>query len=144
MEPGDIADQTTLRAYYTNSLRSEVITHYRREFVHPFAAWIPSYQLNYPPEESAWYVKALIKSNYLEETVYPLRESLFINGYEPKNGDDNIAFKGTPVASKITIRYYRSPLWIRFVVFSFGIVTLIYIGRNWWRELTLLFGKKQH
>src|SRR3989338_8297810 len=93
-EPGDLRTLDTFRAYFTNFSRAEVITHYQHQFRHPVIfGFIPSYRLNYPPEDAFTYIADQTLSNYLEEIVFPFRESLYVNGYEPGQDDDQIAFE---------------------------------------------------
>ena len=126
-EPADTSETNIRRAYFTNLPRAEVIAHYQNQFQHPSVFnLIPSYRLNYPPEEARTLVHDPTLSTYLEEIVYPFRESLFINGYEPGPEDDKIAFQGTPYFSKITVRYYQSNPFIRLIIFAAS------LGLGWW------------
>lgn len=122
-EPGD-SESFLRRAYFTNFTRQEVINHYQSEFGKY------SLNLNYPPEEAQTLIRDQTRSTFLEELTYPLRESLFINGFEPKDPKDDIWYKGEHFRQKIIVRLVSSNLYIRglvsvLVIFS---VILIYKG----------------
>lgn len=116
-------------------------SNYYREFVLPFyieryrqTAWllIPPLRLNYPPEFAFTAIKDQTQSTYLEELVYPLRDSLFVNGFEPFYQDGRPKYwgaikfdlEGKILETKATLRFYTSPLWARLVVWV-GIVTSV-------------------
>lgn len=125
-EPGDVKDLSHKRAYFTNMSRAEVMDHYSSVFYLPGLSVIPKVRLNYPPEEAFTYIDDQTLSNYLEEFVFPLRESLYVNGYEPGPDDDQIAFEGTPYKAKVTVRYYRSNVFARLLVVGLS------LGMLWW------------
>lgn len=127
-EPGDLRDPNHFVAYFTNLSREEVMQYYIQEFKHPgVLGYIPVLRIrDYPPEEAFTHIADQTLSNYLEELVYPLRESLFVNGYEPGPDDDQIAFEGVPYKSKVTIRYYESSVGARMLVL------ILTLGVIWW------------
>ena len=85
-EPGDTWQNLDQKAFFTNKVRSVAITELQNSFSLKFLGQtIPSFKLNYRPEEAAQFVREQIDSYYLEEIVHPLRESLFVNGWEPVN-----------------------------------------------------------
>ena len=137
-EPGDLRDLETFRAYFTNFSRAEVIAHYQQQFHHPgIFGFIPSYRLNYPPEDAFTYIADQTLSNYLEEIVFPFRESLYVNGYEPGQDDDQIAFEGTPYKAKITIRYYKSNPFTRLFVAALSLIAVWILAREYqkvWKD----------
>jgi len=109
-EPADIED-TNRRAYFTNLTRSEVITHYEREL-----SGLPILKFNYPPEEAQSIIRDQTRSTYLEEIAHPFRESIFINGFEPREDKDRIYVAETEFAQKVTVRYVPSnPIYRIFV-----------------------------
>jgi len=125
-EPKDTENMDELRAYFTNLSREEIITHYQNNFKHNgIFQFIPSIRLNYPYEEAEWYIYSPIKTSYLEEIVYPLRESVFINAYQPKDSEDIIAFQGQQYQTKITIRFYQSSIYIRIIIFTLIIISIM-------------------
>lgn len=115
-EPGDSEDLSVRRAYFTNLTREEVIRHYLKEF-----NW--GIRLNYPPEESKTIIRDQTKSTFLEEIVHPLRESVYINGFEPKDAKDAINIEGKSWRQKIIIKYVPSSLLVR--VFVVGLSALV-------------------
>lgn len=112
-EPAD-SESPMRRAYFTNLNREEVIAHYKNTFNEKNK--LPTLRLNYPPEESARIIRDQTKSTYLEELVHPLRESLYINGFEPKFEKDTITINGIGWNQKIIVKYVPSSVWIRIVV----------------------------
>ncbi len=112
-EPADI-ESPFRRAYYTNLNRHEVVEHYTTEFNSGFKVFAP--RLNYPTEDAPLLIRDQTKSTYLEEIVYPLRESLYINGFEPKTEEYAQYYKGIRYNQKIIIRYVPSSVWMRVFV----------------------------
>lgn len=141
-EPGDLRDPHTFAAYFTDMPRKEVIAHYQNQFKLPgIFSFISSYRLNYPPENAFTLIADQTLSTYLEERVFPFRESLFINGYEPADDKDKIAFEGQPYFSKVTIRYYRSNTFARLFVITLSLGAIWWIGKeykiawkNFWKK----------
>lgn len=108
-----------------------------RNFAVPF--YIGNYQLlagfpfgpiviNRPPEYAWTAIKKYTDSTYLEELVYPLRDSLFVNGFEPFDANGNPRFWGATQFvqngdhwfTKVTLRFYPSNTAVRVLVW-FGI-----------------------
>lgn len=128
-EAGDTWQHPDQKGFYTDLTRSEVIGEMQRKFALKLESiTLPSYRLNYRPEESFQFVRDQVSSNYLEEIVYPLRDSLFVNGWEPRNAPinrnvdpehlpDNL-YKGTYYLSKVTLRPVTSPVWARVLVWT--------------------------
>jgi hypothetical protein len=144
-EPGDQRDPENFRAYFTDLPRAEVIKHYQEQFKMPGVfGKLPSYRLNYPPEEAFTYVADQTLSNYLEEIVYPLRESIFVNGYEPKDDDDKISVNGRPYFSKVTVRYYRSNPVVRVVIMALSVGAMWWLGKEYWGQWKALWKKKNN
>jgi len=124
-EPADI--ETSLRrGYYTDQSRADVLTHYQLEFSRSafFNMPLPTYRLNYPPEEAQTLIRDQARSTFLEEIVHPFRESLFVNGFEPKEDKDAIVVNGKKWNQKIIVRFVPSN---RVVRSSIGIVVLLLI-----------------
>lgn len=86
-EPGDTVEIPGLFAYYTNLERDQVISFYQSHYTTSSFLNLPlfAFRLNHPPEYAWVVIRDTIHSSYLEEIVMPLRESYFINGYEPQN-----------------------------------------------------------
>ena len=122
LEPAD-SETPLRRAYFTDLSRSEVISHYQSEFVTDiFGNKLANYRLNYPPEEAYGLIRDQTRSTYLEEVIYPLRESVFVNGFEPSSAKDEIIIEGVRYNQKITVRHYPSNRASRVIV---GIVVSI-------------------
>lgn len=125
------ADTETLfrRGYYTNLSRAEVINHYEREFNKGFNVYTP--RLNYPPEDAPLLIRDQTKSTFLEEITHPLRESLYINGFEPKTEEYAQYYKGIRYNQKIIIRYVPSPVWIRILVLVLIVVSSYFLIKEY-------------
>lgn len=127
---GDTIQNPNIAAYFSDFQRAEITNFYRFELAKKyfFGLIIPPLKINHPPELAYTYIRDQQESTFLEEYVYPLRESLFVNGYEPtvenamfnKPSDfvgNHIWYKNEPFYSKTTIRFYPSPLWPRILVY---------------------------
>lgn len=119
-EPAD-TESPFRRAYFTNLNRAEVIYHYEKEFNYGFNVYTP--RLNYPPEESATIIRDQTRSTYLEEIVHPFRESIYINGFEPKSEKDTIIIDKVKWNQKIIVRYVPSPVWVRVVLLMSSMIS---------------------
>ena len=133
-EPGD-TETPLRRAYFTNLTREEVMSHYKNQLAKSsFSAIpLPTYRLNYPPEEAQTIIRDQTRSTFLEEIVHPLRESVFINGFEPKDPKDAIEIAGRDWRQKIIVRYVPSRPWLRLVlglatIFAAAVVFKEYLG----------------
>jgi hypothetical protein len=121
-EPADI--ETPLRrSYFTNFTREEVVTWYKNQF--------GGYRLNYPPEEAQTIIRDQTRSTFLEEIVHPFRESIYINGFEPKNPKDVIFIEGRNWRQKITVRYVPSTLIVRVLIFAGMVILSILLFKGW-------------
>jgi len=142
IEPGD-TETSLRRAYYTNYNRSEVMDHYVQELSNSQFSNLPlpTYRLNYPPEEAQTIIRDQTQSTFLEEIVHPLRESFFVNGFEPKEDKDTIIVAGSVWRQKITVRYIPSSAWTRLLL---GFITLALISLliKSWKE-TIINLKRQ-
>lgn len=126
-EPGDM-ETPFRRGYYTNLSREEVIEHYKKEFNRGF---LYASRLNYPPEEAKTIIRDQTKSTFLEELVHPLRESLYINGFESKKTIYQLVVNGVTWDQKIIIRYVPSSIWIRLSVLVLTIVSTLLLMREY-------------
>jgi hypothetical protein len=123
------ADTETLlrRAYFTNFTRQEVMDHYKKEF-----GW--GINLNYPPEESRTIIRDQTRSTFLEEIARPLRESIYINGFEPKDEKDAINIEGKPWRQKIIVRYVPSSSLVRIIVVVLSYISTLVLVKEWQRK----------
>lgn len=123
-EPAD-RETPLRRGYFTNLTREQLISHYKFEF-----GW--GLTLNYPPEEAQTLVRDQTKSSFLEEIVHPFKESLFVNGYEPKEGDiSGFMIDGKIYKQKVIVKYVPSNVFLRVAL---GIAALAFIWiliREW-------------
>ena len=136
-EPGD-TETPLRRAYFTDLSREEVLTFYQNEFTYSpfFGLPLPTYRLNYPPEEAQSLVRDQTRSTFLEEIVHPLRESIYVNGFEPKTDNEAIRVEGRRWRQKVTLKYIPSSYIVR-LTFGLAALALIYIlGKELFVDLT--------
>jgi hypothetical protein len=135
-EPGDTVQIANVSAYYTDLPRQEVVDFYFDYFSRSpfFGLPLITYKLNHPPERIREVLRATQQSTYVEELVHPLRESVFVNGFEwnndpftpPEAREKNaLVVDGQPYQFKVTLYYQPSPVWARLIVF-YLILGLIY------------------
>ncbi len=129
-EPAD-TETSLRRSYFTDSTREGVMQNYISQFESKF---LPTLRLNHPPEDAQTLIRDQTRSTFLEELVHPFRESLYINGFEPKDQKDIIQIKGVNWRQKITVRYVESSIWIRLVIAVPTIVLGYLIIRQWAKE----------
>lgn len=115
------------RAYFTNLNRQEVLQHYQTQMgqVQVFGFKVPSYRLNYPPEHAFVLIRDQTRSTFLEEIVHPLRESFYVNGFEPKVAKDDIWYKSVHYTLKITVKYVDTNLYERLTIIGLSLITLL-------------------
>lgn len=116
-EPAD-SETPLRRAYFTNFTREEVMKNYKDQFSKPalFGISLPTYSFNYPPEESQTIIRDQTRSTFLEEIVHPFRESIYINGFEPKTQKDAIFIEGRSWRQKLIIKYVGSMALVRAII----------------------------
>lgn len=128
IEPGDTTQIANVSAYYTDVPREEVVDFYFRYFSRSPFLNIPliTYKLNHPPERIREVLRETQQSTYAEEFVHPLRESIFVNGFEwdndpftpPKARIKNILIvNGETYQFKVTLFYQESKVWQRLMIF---------------------------
>lgn len=118
------------RAYFTDYTREEVIAHYKDQFAMKILGInIPSLRLNYPPEEAQTLIRDQTRSTFLEELVYPLRESFYINGFKPKEAKDEIWYKGVHYEQKIIVRSVPSNVSTRLLIVAGIIIAIAFVVR---------------
>ncbi len=138
-EPGDTWQNPDQKAFFTQKDRQNVLSELQSKFSINLGSFtIPSFRLNYRPEEAQELVRDQIFSYYLEEVVHPLRESLFINGWEPQNSPmfaskpekerDRVIIDGIVYRAKVTIKPTFSSVVPRIFVWTmiFPLSWLVY------------------
>ena len=129
---GDTIQIPNVAGYFSNNFREFVVPFYLSNYQKKAQFPFPPVRLNHPPEYSWKVIKTNTDSTYLEELVYPLRDSLFINGYEPFYSDGTDKFWGSTKFevdgnlwfTKTTLRFYPSLFWTRILVWL-GIVSAL-------------------
>lgn len=130
---GDTIQVPNVSAYYSNYYRDFATRFYYDNFKDNTMLPFGPVRVNHPPEFAYRYIKDQTQSTYLEEYAYPLRDTIFVNGLEPFDTQGNSRYSGaTPFAqdgqefsTKVTLRYYPSPIGIRVIVWM-GIMLVIY------------------
>lgn len=121
---GDTIQIPNVSAYFSNSYRNFVTSFYRFNYQQDIHLPFPPLRLNHPPEFSWNVIKRHTDSTYLEEFVYPLRDSLYVNGFEPFYEDGTPKFWGSTKLNqgdnlwytKTTLRFYPSNILVRVLV----------------------------
>lgn len=131
-EPGDTEDPLR-KAYFTDLQREDVMAYYVDEFkkFSRFNVVLPTYRLNYPPEDAQTLIRDQTRSTFLEEIVHPFRESFFVNGFKPKEEKDNILIAGKEWVEKITVKYVPSNVYLRLFVGIFSLLFIKILFREW-------------
>lgn len=127
IEPGDTWENPNNAAYYSDFRRAYVIDFYKNQFEHLniLGIKIPPLHSNHPPEEAFTAIRDQQQSTYLEQFTYPLRESLYVNGFEPydeqgkpwRQGAHHMLLDGKFYLSKTTLRYYGSSIASRVTIY---------------------------
>lgn len=138
---GDTVQIPNVAAYFSDSYRSFVIPLYSSNYWQKTWLPFPPLRLNHPPEFSWTTIKKHTDSTYLEELVYPLRDSLYVNGLEPFYEDGMPKFWGSTKFdvndhkwyTKATLRFYPSAFLTRLVVWigiCLSVIFLYKLGRK--------------
>lgn len=141
-EPGDTTQIPNVAAYFSVYKRDYITRFYYGEFnyLNILGFKIPPLRFNHPIEDASAKIRDQVRSTYLEEYVYPFRDSLFVNGYDKdiwnklnhiKSDGQNelIEINGGIYNSKTTLRYYSSSFFFRTVVYIGIWVVLILLAR---------------
>lgn len=117
------------RAFFTNLTREQVLDHYQNQLENSqgLSFELPTFKLNYPPEDAYTLIRDQTRSTFLEEIVHPLRESFFVNGFRPKLAKDEIWYKGSSYEQKITVLYKTSNVLVRVFVLTCGFLLLWFL-----------------
>lgn len=139
---GDTVQIPNVAAYFSNNFREFAVPFYSVNYQQQTHLPFGPLRLNHPPEYSWIAIKKHTDSTYLEELVYPLRNSLFVSGFEPFYEDGTPKFWGSAKLNegnnlwytKTTLRYYSSGAFVRILVW-FGITTSICLLYKLGREI---------
>ena len=148
-EPGDTVQVPRVSAYYSQYDRKFLTKYYQDKFsLKILGITFPTYRLNHPPEVAREKFRSGIETYYLEEVVIPLRETLFINGWEPdifyennpgKKVSEALVIDGKRYSSKTTLRPFYSTFSARMVNFIGIVVSLIIL---YFLTKKIIFDKK--
>ncbi len=137
----NIAQVSNVAGYFSDNYRKFVTDFYLKNYQDKTWFPFPPLRLNHPPEYSWKVIKVNTDSTYLEEFVYPLRDSIYVNGFEPFNEDKAPKYWGATQFSenghawytKVTIRFYPSNIFTRFLVWlgiASSILFLFKLGKR--------------
>lgn len=130
---GDTIQIPNVAGYFSDNYREFVVPFYLKNYQNLSKLPFPPLKLNRPPEYSWIAIKKHTDSTYLEELVYPLRNSLYVNGFEPFYSDGSPRFWGSTTFevdghswhTKATLRFYPSSAVARIIVWL-GIISSIF------------------
>lgn len=134
---GDTVQIPNVSGYFSNNFRDFVVPFYINSYQQNSHLPLPPLRLNHPPEYSWEVIKKHTETTYLEELVYPLRDSLFVNGYEIFRPDGTPIFYSVPKLeeggkewfTKTTLRLYTSNMIVRIIVWAGILVSMKKIFR---------------
>jgi len=145
---GDVWQVPDVAGYFSSNYRDYAISYYQNKYSQVSRMPFKPIRLIHPPEYAYTYIKDQTQSTYLEELLYPLRDSLYINGLEPFDEDGvtpryegaiKPGFKGNDYLTKVTVRFYPSAIISRIIVWAFinlSFYLLFYVSKK------VLFGQK--
>lgn len=131
-EPGDTRDPN-LRAHFTNYTRAQIMAFYQDHFSRSslYGIPLPTFRLKLPPEDAFTVIQDQTKSSYLEEIVHPLRESLYVNGWQPDpDREAKIFVNDKQFTTKITIHQVDSNQVARLIVFLGSALAIFWLNRQ--------------
>lgn len=132
---GDTVEIPNVAGYFSNNFRDFVVPFYVKNYQEISYLPFPPIRLNHPPEYSWTVIKKQTETTYLEELVYPLRDSLYVNGYEILRPDGTPVFFSAPRleeagkvwATKATLRLYISNILVRIIVWAGILISMAQI-----------------
>lgn len=134
---GDTIQVPNVAGYFSNNYRKFATQLYKESYQQNSRLPFSPIKLNYPPEFAFTAIKDQTHSTYLEEYVYPLRGSLFINGLEPFYEDGQDRFPGAYWfdhggnlwETKVTLRYYPVSFLVKIAVWLGVNISIIFIWK---------------
>lgn len=132
---GDTVQIPNVAGYFSNNYRELVVPFYSKAYQSKSYMPFSPLKLNHPPEFSWLTIKKHTDSTYLEELVYPLRDSLYVNGFEPFYADGTPKFWGATKFevegklwyTKTTLRFYPASLVVKFLVWLGIAISLFFL-----------------
>lgn len=136
---GDTVQIPNVAGYFSNNYRKFVTQFYLNDYLHLLLIPIVPIRLNHPPEYAFRVIKQYTESTYLEEFVYPLRDSLYVNGFEPINPDGSQRYPGARILghggkeyyTKTTLRFYPSAVVVRILVWIGIEAAVVFLWRQY-------------
>lgn len=125
---GDTIQVPNTAAYFSNNYRELSTNFYRNIYQENTFLPFSAIKLNYPPEFAYTAIKDQTHSTYLEEYIYPLRDSLFINGLEPFYPDGMKRYYGATKFDADDGKLYETKVNIRFYPSSFFAKIFTWLG----------------
>lgn len=136
-EPADV-ETPFRRGYFTNLGREDVVLYYKNEMSKDYFGFrFPTIRLNYSPEEAGTIIRDQTKSSYLEEIVIPFRESLYVNGFIPKENKDAIIVNGQVYSQKVTVKLIDSAVFARIITGLLVVLIVPVLFLSWKNIITL-------
>lgn len=146
---GDTIQNPNIAAYFSH-FRRDYITNFYKDFFSgtliPLVR-LPVISINRQPEEAFKFIRDQQESTFLEEYVFPMRESFYVNGYDAKLANDmfhkgarsfigdHYYYEGKYYNTKTTIRYYPTNVFMRLLIYAASWVLGIYLFKLWRYEL---------
>lgn len=141
-EPGDTYQFPGIWAFYTDLPRREVIDYFRKSYGKSWL-WnlpLPVIRLNHPPEYCQEKIRDTQWFTYCEELINPLKESLMIGGWTPREDEFHARKSKTPLPdlivegkvykTKVILKHIESPVWARILVWIGIWVGFWFLGKN--------------
>ncbi len=144
---GDTWQNKNIAGYFSQWERAAITTYYRQLYNKSLFG-LPSIRVNHPPEDAKVFVRREQESTFLEEYIHPLRDSLYVNGYEPTIENamfhkasgfvgNHIEYQGDYYLSKTTLRFHPSFWWARlfnYLAIWGGMIALIKLSTRAMKE----------
>lgn len=144
---GDTWQNPNIVAYFSDYDRKGITEFYRQAFNSKLFS-LPSIRVNHPPGNAKIFIRDQQESTFLEEYIYPLRGSLYVNGYEPavenamfkkESGfiGNHINYLDSYFVSKTTLRFYPV-VWpvrlLNYLLIWFAVIMLWKLTRRALKE----------
>lgn len=124
------AETPSRRTYFTNLSREEILAHYEKELQRGIFIPLPTYRVHHPPEDAYTLIRDQTRSVHLPEIIHPIRESLFVNFFEPKFAKDEIWYKGVHYQRRVTLKYVPTHVLPRVLINLAAVVFIWYVAKK--------------